>query len=155
MINTCHIYWTDASQHFKIDYRHEDINCMRINQLGHDDAYIRQWTMSSAGRRQAIIWINSTWPSDAIWWHRTRSTLAQVMACCLTAPSNYLNQFWLISSEVLWYAPEGNITGNAQEIYPWYEFQKYSFKILAASPGGQWFNADLLLSNAPSWKNVS
>ena len=26
----------------------------------------------------------------------------QVMACCLTAPSHYLNQCWLIISEVMW-----------------------------------------------------
>ena len=37
--------------------------------------------------------------------HRSWSTLAQVMACCLTAPSHYLNQRWLIISEVLWYWP--------------------------------------------------
>ena len=36
--------------------------------------------------------INSLWPSDAIWRQGPRSTLAQVMACCLTAPSHYLNQ---------------------------------------------------------------
>ena len=34
---------------------------------------------------------NSLRPSDAIWRHRFGSTLAQVMACCLTAPSHYLN----------------------------------------------------------------
>ena len=43
---------------------------------------------------------NSLGPSDAIWWQKTGSTLAQVMACCLTAPSHYLNQCWLIISEV-------------------------------------------------------
>ena len=37
------------------------------------------------------------WPSDAIWWHRYGSTLAQVIACFLTAPSHYLNQCWFIS----------------------------------------------------------
>ena len=58
-------------------------------------------------------------PSDAIWRHRSGSTLAQVMACCLTAPSHYLNQCWLIISEVLWHSPEGNFTWNAQDIYPW------------------------------------
>ena len=31
--------------------------------------------------------------SDAIWWHRIRSTLDQVMACRLAAPSHYLDQF--------------------------------------------------------------
>ena len=45
---------------------------------------------------------NSLWPSDAIWQQGSRSTLVQVMACCLTAPSHYLNQCWLIitSSDV-------------------------------------------------------
>ena len=44
--------------------------------------------------------LNSLRPSDAIWRHRSWSTLAQVMACCLTAPSHYLNQCWLIISKV-------------------------------------------------------
>ena len=39
--------------------------------------------------------VNSLWSSDAIWQHRSGSPLAQVMACCLTAPSHYLNQCWL------------------------------------------------------------
>ena len=34
------------------------------------------------------------------------STLVQVMACCLTAPSHYLNQCWLIISKVLWHSSE-------------------------------------------------
>ena len=48
--------------------------------------------------------INSLWPGDAIWWHGTRSTLAQVMACCLMAPSHYLNQCWLVITKVLWHS---------------------------------------------------
>ena len=39
--------------------------------------------------------INPLYPSDAIWDHRTWSTLVQVMAWCLRAPSHYLNQCWL------------------------------------------------------------
>ena len=35
-------------------------------------------------------WLNSLRPSDAIWRQRSGSTLDQVMACCLTAPSHYL-----------------------------------------------------------------
>ena len=46
--------------------------------------------------------INSLWPSDAIWRQWSRSTLMQVMACCLTAPSHYLNQCWLIVTKVAW-----------------------------------------------------
>ena len=41
---------------------------------------------------------NSPWPGDAILQHRSGSTLTQVMACCLTAPSHYLNQCWLVIS---------------------------------------------------------
>ena len=58
--------------------------------------------------------IDSLWLSDAIffyaiWRHRSGSTLAQVMACCLMASSHYLNQCWLIISKVLWYSSsEGN-----------------------------------------------
>ena len=44
--------------------------------------------------------INSLRSSDAIWWQRSESTLAQVMACCLTAQSHYLNQWWLMISKV-------------------------------------------------------
>ena len=29
---------------------------------------------------------NSVWPSDAIWQHKPGSTLAEVMAYCMTAP---------------------------------------------------------------------
>ena len=43
---------------------------------------------------------NSLWPSETIWWYRSGSTLAQVMACCLTAPSHYLNQCWLIIGSI-------------------------------------------------------
>ena len=49
-------------------------------------------------------------PSDAIWCQRSGSTLAQVMACSLTAPSYYLNQCWLIISKVHWHLSEGNFT---------------------------------------------
>ena len=44
--------------------------------------------------------LNSLWPNDAIWRHGSASTLAQVMACCLMAPSHYLNQCWLIISKI-------------------------------------------------------
>ena len=46
--------------------------------------------------------------NDAKWQHRSRSTLVQVMACCLMAPSHYMNQCWLIISEVLWHSLESN-----------------------------------------------
>ena len=48
--------------------------------------------------------VNSLWPNDTIWWHKSGSTLAQVMACCLTTPSHYLNQYWLVISKVQWHS---------------------------------------------------
>ena len=53
---------------------------------------------------------NSLCPSDAIWRNRTGSALAQVMACCLTAPSHYLNQCWLIINKGQWHSDDGNFT---------------------------------------------
>ena len=70
-------------------------------------------------------WLNSLWSSDVIWRQGSRSTLAQVMACCLTAPSHYLNQCWLMISEVLWHSPDSNFTENASNIYCWNEFEIY------------------------------
>ena len=52
--------------------------------------------------------VNSLWPSHAIWQHRSGSTLAQVMACCLMVSSHYLNQCWLIIDGVLWHSPVSN-----------------------------------------------
>ena len=37
------------------------------------------------------------WPGDAIWLWWSWSTLVQVMTCCLTAPSHYLNHCWVSS----------------------------------------------------------
>ena len=56
-------------------------------------------------------WINSLWPSDAICRQKSGSTLAQI-----TAPSHYLNQCWLIISEVQWHSYLGNFTRDASTI---------------------------------------
>ena len=88
--------------------------------------------------------VNSFWPTDAIWWHWSGSTLVYimacclmasthylnlcwlmnwsgstlvyVMACCLMAPTHYLNLCWLIKNEVLWHSSKANSTGSAQDI---------------------------------------
>ena len=44
-----------------------------------------------------MLWVNSFWCSDVICWYRYGSTLAQVMVCCLTAPSLYLTNVHLSS----------------------------------------------------------
>ena len=60
--------------------------------------------------------VNSLRPSDTIWRHRSGSTLVQVMACCLTAPSHYLNQCWLIS-EVQWQFHKRYLRHESPELY--------------------------------------
>ena len=49
----------------------------------------------------AVNWlINSLWTSDATWHHGSGSTLAQVMACCLTARSHTWTNvdYWSVRS---------------------------------------------------------
>ena len=60
-----------------------------------------------------------TWP-----WH---FLLTLAMACCLTAPSHYLNQSWqswLAINGLFLHSTESNYTGDSQEIYPWHELWK-------------------------------
>ena len=64
-------------------------------------------------------WVNSLWPSDTIWRHKSGSTLAQVKACCLMAPSHYLNQCWLIISKIQWHSFECNFTRGTSAISHW------------------------------------
>ena len=59
---------------------------------------------------------NSLRPSDPIWWHRSGSTLPQVIACCLMATSHYLSKSWLIIGEVLWNSPEGSFAGQLDKL---------------------------------------
>ena len=79
--------------------------------------------------------VNSLWPSDAIWRHRSGLTLVQVMACCLTAPSHYLNQCWLFISEIPWYSPGSNFTVSGPATILSDEFEHYTSKIAAISLG--------------------
>ena len=74
-------------------------------------------------------WVKSEWPSDTIRRHRTEPifvplygkvtpgpTLVQITACCLTAPSHYLNQYWLIINDIPWQSPQGDFTRGASVI---------------------------------------
>ena len=59
--------------------------------------YLNQWWLVywSIYVSLGLSELNNPWrPSDVICRHRYISVLAQVMACCLTAPIHYLNQCW-------------------------------------------------------------
>ena len=59
------------------------------------------WQLVSCYNGFAWNWcpFNSLWPCFRIWRCRSRSTSAQVMACCLTAPCHSLNLCWPIIIE--------------------------------------------------------
>ena len=65
----------------------------------------------------------------------------QVMACCLTAPSHYLNQGWLIISKFQRHSSEGNFKINTSAINHWNYLENYLSKISFKSPRGQWVKA--------------
>ena len=90
--------------------------------------------------RKGLYFVNSSWPGDAIWRHGTRSTLAHVMACCLTAPSHYLNQCWLIICEVPWHSSRCIIIRRSEETNQLNKIEYCSFKMASRSPRGHWVN---------------
>ena len=55
---------------------------------------------------------------DATWQHRPGSTLAQIMVCCLTSPSHYMNQYWLFVKGVVWHSAESNFIRHAHALNP-------------------------------------
>ena len=109
------------------------------------------WCHQEWSHYLSLINFNSLWPSDAIWREGSGSTLVQVMACCLTAPSHYLNQCRLMISEVLWHSPDSNFTENTQDIYHWNEFESYYFETVITSPRGQWVNSSCQGNSAKKW----
>ena len=83
-------YWASVAftwEQFQSVAKHFSVSQMWKSCL-YNYCQISQWPMSYT--------VNSLRPSDTIWWQRSGSSLAQVMACCLTAPSHCLNQCWLI-----------------------------------------------------------
>ena len=75
---------------------------------------------------------------NSLWRHKTWSTLAQVMACCLTAPSHYLNQCWLIITKVQSHSSGNHFTKDTSAINHWNQFENYLTKFSFKSPRGQW-----------------
>ena len=69
------------------------------------------------------------------------STLAQVMACCLMAPSHYLNQCWLVIIKVQLHSPLGNLTKRYLSHQSLKLACKLFFQYFKKSPRGQWVNS--------------
>ena len=93
--------------------------------------------------------LNSLLPCDAIWWCRSQSTLASVMACCLMAPSHYHQCLFLIS-EIQWHSPASNFTGSAEDTILYNESENYTFKFTTLSPRGQWVKPPHIIAMSKS-----
>ena len=114
--------------------------------------------------------INSLWHSDAIKRQGTQWILLQVMACCPTAPSHYLNHCWLLITNrfcsihlrTISCVLMNLIRNMCSEITPWWRHQLKTFSALLAicagnspvtvnSPHkGQWRGA-LMFSSICAW----
>ena len=101
---------TSGTNSCEIAIKIQSEKCISECDPQNDSHYVNQWAMLL--RPQGV---NSLWPSDVIWRQGPRSTLAQVIACCLTGPSHYLNQCWPMISEVLWHSPYSNFTENTHK----------------------------------------
>ena len=91
-----------------------------------------------------MFWTRCVNTSVATWWHISESTLVQVMVCCLTAPSHYLNQYLHVINKVLWHSSESYFTASVWDNILYNEFQNYIFEITSTLPRGQWVKEWLL-----------
>ena len=57
---------------------------------------------------------------------------------CLTAPSHYLSQCWLIISKVLWHSSEDIIIRRFEDTNQYNKIENNIFKITLRSPSVQW-----------------
>ena len=75
-----------------------------------------------------------------LWRQRSGSTLAPITACYLTAPSQWLNQWWVIANGICVI----HMKAASHESNSWYQLvslaPKLHLKLTAASFRGQWFN---------------
>ena len=92
--------------------------------------------------------------SDFIWRHRSWSILAQVMACCLMAPSHNLNHCWQIISKLFltftWRQFQRKYSTYVSFVWVW----KRLVDIAVASFRGQWVNESLIQCCRKPWRQI-
>ena len=64
------------------------------------------------------------------------------MACCLTAPSHYLNQCWLTISKVQWHLSQGNFTRHSSAM-KYISLKNFHLKFHSNFPGATELNTML------------
>ena len=95
---------------------------MMVSLLAHICVTRHQWinpefALPDFGYYHIVSCLNSLWPSDAIWRHRSELTLARIMSCCLTSSNHYLNKSCFIIESVLWHSTGRNFTRTVHDLY--------------------------------------
>ena len=73
-----------------------------------------------------------------IWQHRSGSTLAQVMVCCLMASKSLPEP--MLTYHQCCHSCEGTFTGNFQDMHHWNTFRNWTSKITATSIRANYLN---------------
>ena len=113
----------------------------KIQAFSFEKLYLRmlsaRWRLFYSGLRVCYI-LNWYLEHFQLWWHRSGSTLAYVMVCCLTTPRHFLNQCWLIITKVKWHSSDISFTRDATAINHWNQFENYFYESSFKSPTGHW-----------------
>ena len=102
---------------------------------------VRAWCLQYSEGLRLVNNLNLLWHRDVIQRHISWSTLLQAMAWCLTTPSHYLNQCWLLFGLILWRSPERYFRANAHATIRYYTFENHTLIITVTSPRSQWIHA--------------
>ena len=94
------------------------------------------------------------WSSEAIWWHKSVSTFAQVMVCYLTTTSYYLKKCWLIINGDLWHSSKANFPESAQNITGFPHTGLENFQWFFNDISRQKSQSSMIFLNITKWKNT-
>ena len=97
-----------------------------------------------------LQYVNSMWLSEAIWQDISWSTLAQLMACRLTAPSNCLNQCRLTINGTLRHTLDWNLNQNMQLFIRENAFENVGCKIASILSTFEYNNGILFFAGSNS-----
>ena len=88
-------------------------------------------------------------PFNPLWHNDINSSISfgsgNSLACCLTAPTHYLNQFWLIISATQWQSTAGHFTIDATVINHQNYIESLLPTITLKSPSGHWVSQTRLV----------
>ena len=125
---------------------------MRLN---FNNLSILLFSLQGHSHKQKMKWILTKefqilWTHHGLWRHRTGSILAQVMACCLTAPSHYLNQCCLISKvqrhsfvDIIVKTDDTNRCNKLENYYHWDYYEGTHLKHIQTKQNGYHFADDI------------